>query len=129
MHVSFPGGVAVEARFDGHAVPTDQPATAGGAGSAPAPFDLFLASLATCTGYYALVFCQRREIPTAGLALTLVTERHPETRRLERVAMEITLPPGFPDKYREALLRSAGHCAVKRVLNDPPEIALELRPS
>lgn len=127
MEITFPGGVAVEARFNGHVVRTDQPAAAGGADSAPPPFDLFLASLATCTGYYAVAFCRRRDLPTDGLRLNLTPERNPETRRLDRIRMELTLPAGFPDKYREAILRSAGQCAIKRVMDDPPQVLLEAR--
>ena len=67
--VTFPGGMRVDAQAGAHLIRTDQPASAGGDASAPAPFDLFLASLATCAGYYVLAFCRARGIPTDGLAL------------------------------------------------------------
>ena len=122
MDVTFPGGVAVEARFGNFTVSTDQPAAYGGKESAPAPFDLFLASLATCAGYYALRFCQERQLSTEGLSLSLETERDKEKHRLSKLTISLRLPAGFPEKYRRAIIRAANQCSVKRTMLDPPEI-------
>ena len=120
MNITFPGGVAVNAAFKGFTVTTDQAVEHGGGGAAPEPFDLFLASLGTCAGLYALRFCQQREIDTEGLGLTLTTEKDPEWKRLALVRLEIELPDGFPEKYRDALIRSVDQCAVKRHILAPP---------
>lgn len=119
MDIVLAGGLAIEARFDGFTVRTDQPAEDGGTGSAPAPFDLFLASLGTCAGFFVLRFCQERRIATEGLRLSLETDGG---HRLERVTIGIRLPEGFPEKYRKAVLRAASQCAVKRAILDPPAI-------
>ncbi len=116
--VTFPGGAAVDAIVRGHTIHTDRPAAAGGADSGPSPFDLFLASLAACAGYYALRFCQERHIATEGLGVTLTPER--VDGRLTTIRLEVTTPPEFPAKYREAILRAVDHCAVKRAILDPP---------
>jgi putative redox protein len=126
MEIGFPGGAAVEARYRGFTIATDQPEPIGG-NRAPSPFDLFLASLGTCAGFYALRFCQERHIDTAGMRLTLEAARDPESKRLASVVIEITLPPGFPKKYREALVRAAHQCAVQRVLEAPPEFQVRTR--
>lgn len=123
MDVRFPGGVAVEAVLGPHVVRTDQPAPLG-AGSAASPFDLFLASLATCAGFYALRFCQERGLPTEGLGVTLTAERDPQRKRLANVRIELSLPDGFPEKYREAIVRAADQCAVRKALLDPPEVTV-----
>ncbi|HYQ83922.1 MAG TPA: OsmC family protein [Rubrobacter sp.] len=120
MKITFPGGLGVNAAFKGFTVMTDQAEEHGGGGAAPEPFDLFLASLGTCAGLYALRFCQQRGIETQGLGLTLVTEREPDGKRLALVRLEIELPAGFPEKYREAIVRSVDQCAVKRHIVDPP---------
>lgn len=122
MEVSFPGGMAVESRFKGHSVRTDQPREVGGGDTGPAPFDVFLSSIATCAGFYALRFCQQRQLATDGLKVFLEPHRSRETGRLEAIRMEIQLPQGFPEKYRDAIVRSADQCAVKRAILDPPEI-------
>lgn len=122
MQISFPGGVAVNASFKGFEVKTDQPAANGGENSAPSPFDLFLVSLGTCAGFFALRFCQQRELPTDGMSLSLDTERNPDSKKLEKVAVQLNLPTGFPDKYKKAILRATDQCAVKQALIDPPEI-------
>jgi len=119
--VSFPGGVAVNAEFAGHLVRTDQPAPLG-YGSAPSPFDLFLASLATCAGVYALRFCQERAIVTEGLKMELSAKRDAATRRLSRIVIDLQLPPAFPEKYRQAIVRAIDQCAVKKILLEPPAI-------
>jgi len=127
MSVTFPGGAAaVDARFKGHVHRTDQPEKAGGEDSAPAPFDVFLASIATCSGYYALRFCQQREIPIDGLELALEPVRDPEKGRLAKIRLELKLPAEFPEKYRRAIVRSIDQCAVKRHIMEPPEFETEI---
>ena len=120
LKITFPGGLAVDAAFKGFTVATDQRVEHGGGDTAPEPFDLFLASLGTCAGLYALRFCQQRGIATEGLGLTLATEKDPEGRRLALVRLDVELPAGFPDKYRAAILRAVDQCAVKRQILDPP---------
>ena len=120
MEITFPGGVAVAARHQDFTILTDQPATSGGGNSAPSPFDLFLASLGTCAGFFALRFCQQRSLDTTGLRLTLTTERDETAHRLSLVRIELYLPPAFPEKYRAAILKATEQCAVKRALDDPP---------
>jgi putative redox protein len=121
IRVHFPGGKKVQAEFQGHTVLTDQPVPAGGDGAAPSPYDLFLASLATCAGFFALNFCQSRGLPTEGLEVRQRDTWDAEQRRLAGVAIEVVAPHGFPEKYLEALRRAAEGCKVKRVVADPPE--------
>lgn len=125
--VSFPGGVAVDATYNGHTVRTDQPLAAGGADSAMSPFDLFFASIAACMGFYALRFCQQRDIPTEGLRLTLDPIRDEEQKRVTVVRIALELPPGFPEKYRAAIERAVDQCAVKKHILDPPKFELMTR--
>lgn len=130
MKVTFPGGKRVQAAWDEFTVMTDQPPVAGGEGAAPTPFDYFLASLATCAGIYVLSFCQQRQIATDGLALSqqvAFAEDGDGRRRLAKVSMVIDLPPGFPEKYRGAIVRTAELCTVKKVLQNPPEFVIDTR--
>jgi len=124
MEITFPGGVRVNAQYSDFDIATDQPEKNGGENSAPAPFDLFLVSLGTCAGFYALRFCQQRELTTDGMRMSLTTRRNPETKRLDRIEITLNLPDGFPEKYRGAIIRATDQCAVKKVLVDPPEIEL-----
>jgi ribosomal protein S12 methylthiotransferase accessory factor len=123
--MSFPGGAAVDATFDGHTIRTDQPAPLG-ADTAGSPFDLFLASIGTCMGFYALRFCQERGLSTEGLALTLDPERTPDRKRVATIHIGLRLPRGFPEKYELAIQRAVDHCAVKRVLLEPPAFDLSM---
>ncbi len=128
--ITFPGGSKVNAEINGMVIPTDQPLEEGGEGTAPSPFDYFLASLGTCAGVYTLSFCQQRNIATDGLALAQRMEFvdvEGGKRRLAKVVMEITLPPLFPEKYRNAITKAAGLCTVKKVLMDPPEFEITAR--
>lgn len=124
--ISFPGGVAVDATYKGNTVRTDQPPAAGGTGSAMSPFDLFLASIATCMGFYALRFCQERNLATEGLGLTLEPVRDEQAKRLSLIRVELVLPPAFPEKYRPAIERAVDHCAVKKHILEPPAFELRL---
>lgn len=122
MLIDFPGGARVDAHFNGFTVCTDQGPQGGGEASAPTPFDLFLASLGTCAGIYVLGFCRQRGLPTEGIQLRERVVRNPETRKLEAVEIDIEVPPTFPEKYHEALVRAAAQCAVKKQLEAPPAI-------
>lgn len=120
MDITFPGGVKVDAGFHGFTVHTDQPKDHGGDGTAPAPFELFLASIGTCAGFYVLRFCQQRGLATEGLGLTLESIKDPETGRTATLRLDIRLPQDFPEKYRDAVIRAADQCAVKRHIVEAP---------
>jgi putative redox protein len=124
MIIDFPGGARVDAHFNGLTVMTDQPSYAGGQGSAPAPFSLFLASLGTCAGIYVLGFCRQRGLPTEGIRLVQRMENDPVTRMISKIELEIQLPPSFPEKYKDAVIRSAEQCAVKKHIENPPQMVV-----
>lgn len=128
IEVSFPGGKRVNAQVGEFEIETDQPEELGGAGSAPAPYDVFLASLATCAGIYTLGFCQARRIPTEGLRLTQRHEFDPDTKLVRRVRIELYLPPAFPEKYKAAIVRTVEGCKVKKTLMAPPVFEVNLAP-
>lgn len=130
IKITFPGGDRVNAEIGNRIIPTDQPLEAGGEGSAPSPFDYFLASLGTCAGIYVLSFCRYRNIATEGLALTQRMEfssLDDGKKRLAKVVIEIELPQYFPEKYRNAIEKAAGLCSVKKVIMDPPEFVINAR--
>jgi ribosomal protein S12 methylthiotransferase accessory factor len=118
--VSFPGGVRVDTEIGGHIIRTDQPVQAGGENSAPAPFSLFLASIGTCAGYYVVSFCKQRGIATEGIRIIQRLHKNPDTRMLDVIDLDIEVPPEFPAKYHEALVRAASQCAVKKLIETPP---------
>jgi ribosomal protein S12 methylthiotransferase accessory factor len=120
MVIDFPGGARVDAHFGPYTVMTDQPPQGGGEGSAPTPFALFLASLGTCVGIYVLGFCRQRGLSTEGIQVVQRMHSDPATGMLGLVELEIQVPPSFPEKYHEALIRSASQCAVKKHLEAPP---------
>ena len=121
MDIHFPGGLQVDALHEGFWIRTDQPVDQGGGGVAPSPFDLFLASIGTCAGLYALRFCQQRNLDTGGLALSVTPARDATEKRVARIRIEIALPAAFPSKYREAIVRAVDQCAVKKFLDEPPQ--------
>jgi len=121
MIIDFPGGARVDAHFGGYAVNTDQPPMGGGDGSAPTPFAVFLSSIGTCAGIYVLGFCRQRGIPTEGIRIVQRDNRNRYTGMVEKIDLEIQVPPQFPQKYYDALVRAADQCAVKKHLENPPK--------
>lgn len=121
MEISFPGGKKVDAIFKGFTIKTDQSEKDDGEGSAPTPTFLFLASLGTCAGIYALDFCEKRKIDTEKLKLTLEFESDQKTHMIKKVKMRLTLPPNFPEKYIPAIVKAMDLCYVKKHLHAPPE--------
>ncbi|MDA8430446.1 MAG: OsmC family protein [Geobacteraceae bacterium] len=127
MRITFPGGKKVNAEIGEVVIPTDQSVEDGGEGSAPSPFIYFLASLGTCAGIYVLSFCQQRGIDTEGMLLTQQMEFSIDDtgkKRLSRLTIDILLPPGFPEKYLNAIVKTAELCTVKKVMSDPPEFII-----
>lgn len=125
MIVDFPGGARVDAHFGEFTVKTDQPPMGGGEGSAPTPFATFLASMGTCAGIYILGFCRNRGLPTDGIRIIQRMQSNPMTGLVGKVEFEIQVPPSFPAKYYDALIRSADQCAVKKHLEYPPEFEIK----
>ena len=124
MEISFPGGKKINSTYKGFTVETDQSKEEGGQGSAPEPFDLFLASIGTCSGIYVASFCQQREIDTNGLGMTLEFDKNEKINLLEEIRIQILLPKGFPEKYKSAVVRAAELCTVKRTINTPPRFEI-----
>jgi ribosomal protein S12 methylthiotransferase accessory factor len=93
----------------------------GGEGSAPTPFSIFLASIGTCAGIYVLGFCKQRGLSTEGIRIVQRVHNDPVTRMIGKVDLEIQVPPDFPEKYHDSLIRSAELCAVKKHLEQPPQ--------
>ncbi len=126
IEVSFPGGKRVDAQVGPFLVRTDQPVEDGGDGSALGPFDLFLASVATCAGIYVLGFCQARDIPMRGISLRQHVDIDPATKLARKIRLELTLPASFPEKYRVAITRAAEGCKVKKTIASAPAIDVVL---
>lgn len=124
MEIRFPGGQRVDAYYKGFTIRTDQPEAEGGENSAPSPFDLFLSSIGTCAGFYVLNFCRERQIPYEDIQLNLTTERNQAKGLIGKITIEIKLPADFPTQYREAVVRVANLCTVKKHLVDPPEFLI-----
>ena len=121
MLIHLGDNLRVEAHYKGFVIHTDQPTTAGGDNSAPGPFDLFLASIGTCAGYYVKAFCHQRGLPAEGISLVQKMHRNPETRMISVIEIDILLPSGFPEKYKESLIKAANACAVKKHIAMAPQ--------
>lgn len=128
LKVAFGDGYRIDVDFKGFRIKTDQPVRDGGEGTAPSPFDLFLASLAACAGYYALAFCRERKIPAEGLAVTMTTERGEVSKMIDKVAIAVDLPAGFPEKYKFAMAKAVDHCTVKAHILRAPQFEVVVRP-
>lgn len=122
IEIRFPGGRRVDANVGGRWISTDQPIEHGGSDTAPGPFDLFLASIATCAGFYVLAFCEARELAAEDIRMRQIVEADPLTKLPARIRIEIDLPSSFPARYRAAVVRAAEGCKVKRTLASMPTI-------
>jgi putative redox protein len=117
IEVILEGNKKVNALLDGFTVRTDQPVQAGGDNSAPTPFSLFLASLATCAGIYVKGFCDQRGIDGSGIRISMDYLYDPVQKMIAKFTMQIKVPAGFPEQYEQAVIKTASLCAVKRHLH------------
>ena len=120
MEITFDGGKIITAHTHGHSIKTDQPVDNGGTNTAPAPFDIFLASIGTCAGIYVKSFCDNRNIPTEGIKIIQTQEWNQETGLPTAVKIDIKVPEGFPEKYKASLIHVAELCKVKKSIANPP---------
>jgi putative redox protein len=123
IQITFPNQLQVDAQYGPFNISTNQD------GSAPAPFALFLASIGTCAGIYVLSFCNQRGISTEGLRITQHLDTDPATHMVKNITLDIHLPKDFPEKYRDAVIRAADQCAVKKHLQQPPTFVINTIPS
>jgi len=124
MEITFEGGKVVTAHTHGHDIRTDQPLENGGSNTAPAPFDLYLASIGTCAGIYVKSFCDNRKIPTDKIKIIQKTEFSKETGLPVSLTIDIQLPADFPEKYKASVISVAELCKVKKSIVNPPEFKI-----
>ncbi|WP_434771028.1 OsmC domain/YcaO domain-containing protein [Pseudomonas entomophila] len=125
IKVNFLDNLRLEAKFDDFTVVADQPIRYKGDGSAPGPFDYFLASSALCAAYFVKLYCQSRDIPTDNIRLSQNNIVDPENRYQQIFKIQVELPADLSDKDRQGILRSIDRCTVKKVVQTGPAFVIE----
>ena len=125
IKVNFLDKLRLEAKFDDFTVIADQPIRYKGDGSAPGPFDYFLASSALCAAYFVKLYCNTRNIPTENIRLSQNNIVDPENRYQQIFKIQVELPADISDKDRQGILRSIDRCTVKKVVQTGPEFIIE----
>ena len=125
IKVNFLDKLRLEAKFDDFTVVADQPIRYKGDGSAPGPFDYFLASSALCAAYFVKLYCVTRNIPTENIRLSQNNIVDPENRYQQIFKIQVELPADISDKDRQGILRSIDRCTVKKVVQAGPEFVIE----
>ncbi|MCK2046009.1 OsmC domain/YcaO domain-containing protein [Chromohalobacter moromii] len=125
IKVNFLENLRLAAKFDDFTVETDQPIRYKGDGSAPSPFDYFLASSALCAAYFVRLYCNARDIPTENIRLSQNNIVDPENRYNQIFKIQVELPEDLSEKDHTGILRAAERCSVKRVIQNAPEFQIE----
>lgn len=125
INVNFLDNLRLEAKFDDFTVIADQPIRYKGDGSAPGPFDYFLASSAMCAAYFVKVYCNSRDIPTDGISVSQNNIVDPENRYQQTFKIQVQLPDSISERDRTGILRAIDRCTVKRVVQNQPEFIVE----
>ncbi|MGH8493864.1 MAG: OsmC domain/YcaO domain-containing protein [Moraxellaceae bacterium] len=125
IKVNFLDKLRLEAKFDDFTVIADQPIRYKGDGSAPGPFDYFLASSALCAAYFVKLYCDARHIPTENIRLSQNNIVDPENRYKQTIKIQVELPADISDKDRQGILRSIERCTVKKAVQAGPDFIIE----
>lgn len=125
VKVKLEGGRRVSTQIGDHLIMTDQPLKHGGTDSAPAPYDLFVASIGTCAGFYVQSYCESKGIDSSGIDITLHLKRDPETKKVSGFVTTIHIPEGLSEKLHSALKKVAEQCAVTKTIMNNPEFIVE----
>ena len=123
--VNFLDNLRLEAKFDDFTITTDQPVRYKGDGTAPSPFDYFLASSALCAAYFVKLYCLSRDIPTDDIRVSQNNIIDPENRYNQIFQIRIELPSGISERDRLGIIRSADRCTVKKVVQQNPEFEID----
>ncbi|MBA6373522.1 MULTISPECIES: OsmC domain/YcaO domain-containing protein [unclassified Colwellia] len=126
IKVNYLDNLRIEAKFDDFSVIADQPIRYKGDGSAPGPFDYFLASSALCAAYFVKVYCTSRDIPTENIRLSQNNIVDPEDRYNQIFQIQVELPESISEKDRKGIVRSIDRCTVKKVVQSGPEFKVEI---
>jgi ribosomal protein S12 methylthiotransferase accessory factor len=126
IKVNFLDNLRLEAKFDDFTVIADQPIRYKGDGSAPGPFDYFLASSALCAAYFVKVYCASRNIPTENIRLSQNNIVDPEDRYNQIFQIQVELPESISEKDRKGIIRSIDRCTVKKVVQTGPEFKVDI---
>ena len=125
--VTWDGGVRFTADIRGHKVSVDQPSQGGGQDSAPMPLELLPTSLGTCVALFVQQFLVTRGLSAEGLTVTVTATGAPNPQRIGAFDVQVTIPGGVPEKYRDAVLRAAQTCTVHNTLEHRPEVKIAIR--
>lgn len=125
INVRFLENLRLEAKFDDFCITTDQPVRYKGDGSAPSPFDYFLASSALCAAYFVKVYCAARKIPTEDIRVSQNNIIDPENRYNQTFQIRVELPESIQERDREGILRAIDRCTVKKVIQQSPKFIVE----
>lgn len=125
VKVTLQGEKKVAAHIGDHLVMTDQPSRHGGEDTAPAPYDLFLASIGTCAGFFVQSYCASKGIDSSGIEITLCTQKDAEGKQVTGFVTTIHLPPEIPQKLHAVLRKVAEQCTVKKTIMVNPEFVVE----
>ncbi len=123
--VSFLDNLRLKAKFDDFTITTDQPIRYKGNGTAPSPFDYFLASSALCAAYFVKLYCLSRDIPTDDIRVSQNNIIDPENRYNQTFHIQVELPSSISERDRLGILRSADRCTVKKVIQQDPEFKID----
>jgi ribosomal protein S12 methylthiotransferase accessory factor len=125
LKVTLEGERRVAARVGNHVVVTDQPVKDGGNDTAPAPYDLFMASIATCAGFYVQSYCQNKNIDCSGIEITMAPQRETENGPISGFVTTIHVPASLPERLHPVLKKVAAQCAVKKTILNAPTFVVE----
>ena len=126
--VTLEGNKKVSTHIGDHLIMTDQPEKQGGGNTAPAPYDLFLASIATCAGFYVQSYCENKGIDASGIEISLKPTRSEPGKAITGFVTTIRVPKEIPEKLHGALKKVAEQCAVKKTIMNNPEFVVETVP-
>ncbi len=124
LKVTLEGNKKVSTHIGDHLIMTDQPEKSGGSNTAPAPYDLFLASIATCAGFYVQSYCDNKNIDCSGIEITLKAKRD-DKKVINGFVTTIHVPEEIPEKLHGVLKKVASQCAVKKTIMNNPDFIVE----
>ena len=124
--IKHESGLRVSATVRGHKFTLDVPPDEGGTDAGPAPVELLTAALGACMAMHIAKYCQTAKLPHEGFTIDLDSQLAQDPLRVGSVTIDITMPPGIPDKRKDAVKRAALHCTVRNTLKESTTVDVEI---
>jgi uncharacterized OsmC-like protein len=125
--ITHKDGLVFDVRVRRRHVATDMALQDGGRGRGFTPAELLAGALGSCVAMQVQGYCETHGHGDGDVSVSLAFEFIGKPRRIGAIAVDIDLPPGFPESEKDAVRQAAEQAVICETLRHPPEVDLDIQ--